>query len=119
IGGGLGIAIDFKSHSWTVAAAGFAFVLAMALFAVYLAGIRVYEEDDPLSAPGNVTPIVVDFVYKRRVAEVLLDCGLVSLCYYTAYKLRFEDPHEFAKNFQTFYQSFPIQIGRASCRERV
>jgi uncharacterized SAM-binding protein YcdF (DUF218 family) len=110
IGGGLGIAIDFKSQSWTVAAAGFAFVLAMALFAVYLAGIRVYSEDDQQPASGNVTPILVEFVYKRRVAEVLLDCSLVSLCYYTAYKLRFEDPHEFARNFEMFYKSFPILL---------
>ncbi len=110
VGGGLGIAIDFKSQSWSVGAAGFAFVVAMALFAVYLAGIRVYDEDDQQAASGNVTPIVVDFVYKRRVAEVLLDCCLVSLCYYTAYKLRFEDPEEFAKNFDTFYQSFPILL---------
>src|SRR5262249_44101361 len=32
IGAGLGIVIDFKSQSWTAAAMGFAFVLAMALF---------------------------------------------------------------------------------------
>jgi UDP-GlcNAc:undecaprenyl-phosphate GlcNAc-1-phosphate transferase len=110
VGSALGIAIDFKSHSWTAGAAGFAFVLGMALFAVYLAGIRVYDEGDTQADSGNVTPIVVDFVYKRRVAEVLLDCGLVSLCYYTAYKLRFEDPHEFARNFETFYQSFPVLL---------
>ena len=110
IGGGLGIAIDFRSQSWTVAAAGFAFVVTMALFAVYLAGIRVYDEGDTQAASSAVTPIVVDFVYKRRVAEVLLDCCLVSLCYYTAYKLRFEDPYEFANNFDTFYQSFPVLL---------
>ncbi len=110
IGGGLGIVIDFKSHSWTAGAAGFAFVLAMALFAVYLAGIKVYDEGDVRAESGAVTPIVVDFMYKKRVAEVLLDCGLVSLCYYTAYKLRFEDPYEFAKNFDTFYQSFPVLL---------
>ncbi len=110
VGGALGIAIDFRSQSWSVIAAGFAFVLAMALFAVYLAGIRVYDEDDTTAATGNVTPLVVEFMYKRRVAEVLLDCGLVSLCYYTAYKLRFEDPYEFANNFETFYQSFPILL---------
>jgi len=109
IGGGLGIAIDFERSSWTVGAAGFAFVLAMVLFAVYLAGIRVYDDGDAQPEPG-VTPLVVDFVYKRRVAEVLLDCALVSLCYYTAYKLRFEDPYEFANNFDTFYQSFPVLL---------
>jgi len=109
VGGGLGIAIDFKSQSWTVAAAGFAFVLAMVLFAVYLAGIRVYDDADTQPESG-VTPIVVEFMYKRRVAEVLLDCALVSLCYYTAYRLRFEDPHEFARNFDLFSRSFPIVV---------
>jgi UDP-GlcNAc:undecaprenyl-phosphate GlcNAc-1-phosphate transferase len=44
------------------------------------------------------------------VAEVLLDCSLVVLCYYIAYRLRFEDPYEFAKNFEMFYRSFPIVV---------
>jgi UDP-GlcNAc:undecaprenyl-phosphate GlcNAc-1-phosphate transferase len=79
----------------------------MALFAVYLAGIRVYE-GDVAAEPGAVTPIVVDFVYKRRVAEVLLDCALVSLCYYAAYRLRFEDPYEFVNNVDQFFRSLPI-----------
>jgi len=49
-------------------------------------------------------------MYKRRVAEVLLDFGLVTLCYYTAYRLRFEDPEEFMKNFATFTKSLPIVV---------
>ena len=109
IGGGLGIAMDFSGRTWSMSsAASLAFVVVMALFAVYLAGIRVYDDGDTHAEPGAVTPIVVEFMYKRRVAEVLLDCALVSLCYYIAYRLRFEDPYEFAKNFETFYSSFPI-----------
>ena len=109
VGGSLGIAIDFRSHSWTTGAAGFAFVVGMALFAVYLAGIRVYDDGDATPESG-VTPIVVEFMHKRRVAEVLLDSALVSLCYYVAYRLRFEDPHDFAKNFEMFQRSFPIVV---------
>ena len=109
VGGGLGIAMDFSSHAWSAAAA-LAFVIAMALFAVYLAGIRVYDDGETHAEAGAVTPIVVEFMYKRRVAEVLLDCALVSLCYYTAYRLRFEDPYDFAKNFDMFYRSFPIVV---------
>jgi UDP-GlcNAc:undecaprenyl-phosphate GlcNAc-1-phosphate transferase len=30
------------------------------------------------------------------------------LCYYTAYRLRFEDPEEFMKNFATFRVSLPV-----------
>ena len=109
IGGGLGIAIDFKNQSWTAGAAGFAFVVGMVLFAVYLAGIRVYDDGDAAPESG-VTPIVVEFMHKRRVAEVLLDSALVSLCYYVAYRLRFEDPHDFARNFEMFQRSFPIVV---------
>jgi UDP-GlcNAc:undecaprenyl-phosphate GlcNAc-1-phosphate transferase len=111
IGGAIGIVLDFKSQSWTAAAAGLAFVVAMALFAVYLAGIRVYEDDDTKPDRRAVTPLVVNFVHRRRVAEVILDSALVSLCYYAAYRLRFDgDPHEFARNFTDFYRSLPIVV---------
>ena len=109
IGAGIGLALDFSSHAWSAAAA-LAFVIAMGLFAVYLAGIRVYDDGGTHAEAGAVTPIVVDFVYKRRVAEVLLDCALVSLCYYTAYRLRFEDPYEYVNNVDQFYRSFPIVL---------
>ena len=71
----------------------------MMLFAAYLAGIRVYDDTDSRVKQGAFTPIVVEFMYKRRVAEVFLDFCLAALCYYTAYRLRFEDPEEFMKNF--------------------
>jgi UDP-GlcNAc:undecaprenyl-phosphate GlcNAc-1-phosphate transferase len=70
-----------------------AFVLAMIIFAVYLARVKMYEEpDEQLLASGRVTPFVVGFMYKRRAAEVLLDFCLVPLSYYVAYRLRFEGP---------------------------
>ena len=47
-----------------------------------------------------LTPIVVDFMYKRRVAEVLLDFCLITASYYTAYRLRFEDPEEFLRELR-------------------
>ena len=43
-------------------------------------------------------------MYKRRVAEVLLDFCLVTLCYYAAYRLRFEDPEDFMKNFADVHE---------------
>jgi UDP-GlcNAc:undecaprenyl-phosphate GlcNAc-1-phosphate transferase len=47
-------------------------------------------------------------MYKRRVAEVLLDFCLVVMCYYAAYRMRFEDPEDFMKNFATFSRSLPV-----------
>ena len=88
-----------------------AFVLAMVIFAVYLARVKMYEEpDESLLASGRVTPFVVGFMYKRRAAEVLLDFCLVPLSYYSAYRLRFEGA-EFVNFFPSFLTSLPIVVG--------
>jgi UDP-GlcNAc:undecaprenyl-phosphate GlcNAc-1-phosphate transferase len=82
----------------------------MILFASYLAGIRTYDEADSKAAEGTITPIIVDFMYKRRVAEVLLDFCLVTICYYGAYRMRFEDPEDFMRNFGMFLRSLPVVL---------
>jgi UDP-GlcNAc:undecaprenyl-phosphate/decaprenyl-phosphate GlcNAc-1-phosphate transferase len=108
VGGSLGVAIDYFKQSYSAMAAALAFLISMILFAAYLGGIRVYDDTDSRVKQGAFTPIVVEFMYKRRVAEVFLDFCLVALCYYTAYRLRFEDPEEFMKNFGTFRVSLPV-----------
>jgi len=108
VGGSLGVTIDYFQQSYSAMAAALAFLLGMILFAAYLAGIRVYDNTDSRVKQGTFTPIVVEFMYKRRVAEVFLDFCLAALCYYTAYRLRFEDPEEFMKNFSTFRVSLPV-----------
>ena len=112
VGGGIGIALDFSNRSWSAwsIAAAAAFLVGMALFAAYLAGIRVYDDGETHVEPGAVTPLVVEFMYKRRVAEVLLDAALVSICYWLAYRLRFEKPEEFVNNVEQFFKSFPIVL---------
>jgi UDP-GlcNAc:undecaprenyl-phosphate GlcNAc-1-phosphate transferase len=112
IGGGIGVALDFSNRSWSAwsIAAAAAFLVGMALFAAYLAGIHKYEDGDRKPAPGAMTPIVVEFMYKRRVAEVVLDGALVSICYWLAYRLRFEDPYDFVNNIDQFFKSFPIVL---------
>jgi UDP-GlcNAc:undecaprenyl-phosphate GlcNAc-1-phosphate transferase len=108
IGAGNGIALSRYNQSWTLPAA-IGFILAMVIFAVYLGGIRVYTSTDPPTTQA-VTPLLVEFVYKRRLAEVLLDFMLVTLCYYAAYRLRFENPYEFQANFANFTRSLPVVL---------
>jgi len=109
-GGTIGLWLDYLHQGWaSLAAAGF--VIVMVLFAVYLFSIRVYEEGDARVEQGALTPLLVDLVYKRRVAEVVLDLLITSACYYAAYRLRFEDPEDFMKNFGSFTSSFPLVIG--------
>lgn len=109
IGGALGVAVGHFAYSWSALAAGVVFLLGMILFAAYLAGIRVYDDVEQVKE-GSVTPIIVDFMYKRRIAEVLLDFSLVTICYYVAYRMRFEDPEDFMRNFGTFLRSLPVVL---------
>jgi UDP-GlcNAc:undecaprenyl-phosphate GlcNAc-1-phosphate transferase len=112
VGGSLGVTLDYfgsQWSSWSVLAV-VAFVLGMILFAAYLAGIGVYDDHDVRVDRGALTPIVVEFMYKRRVAEVLLDFCLIAFCYYAAYRLRFENPDDFLNNFPTFATSLPVIV---------
>jgi UDP-GlcNAc:undecaprenyl-phosphate GlcNAc-1-phosphate transferase len=86
---------------------GAVFVLAMAVFAVYLAQVRVYEQASLV--PLGVTPLKSNFMYKRRVAEVLLDVCLVTIAYYGAWRLRF-DGVEWQAYFPSLLQSLPMAI---------
>lgn len=86
------------------------FTIGMAMFAVYLARVQIHENADPNSLPGTITPLGTRFVYRRRLAEVLLDLLLVSVAYYGAFRLRFEGV-QYAPNFVYFLQSFPIVLG--------
>jgi UDP-GlcNAc:undecaprenyl-phosphate GlcNAc-1-phosphate transferase len=83
----------------------------MTVFTVYLMKVRVYEGRDLnlLIQNPRVTPLVVNLVYKRRVAEVLLDACLIPIAYYAAYRLRFEGP-QLQPNFQYFLQSLPVVV---------
>jgi UDP-GlcNAc:undecaprenyl-phosphate GlcNAc-1-phosphate transferase len=87
---------------------GAVFVLAMTVFAVYLAQVRVYDQSSAVPARG-VTPVIIDFMYKRRVAEVLLDVCLVVIAYYGAWRLRFEGA-EWDAYVPSLLQSIPIAL---------
>ena len=110
VGAVLGVGVGNFGQKWSVLLAAAAFLIAMVMFATYLAGIRVYDDADVRAKQGLVTPIVVEFMHKRRVAEVLLDFCLVVMCYYAAYRMRFEDPEEFMRNFPMFTKSLPVIV---------
>jgi UDP-GlcNAc:undecaprenyl-phosphate/decaprenyl-phosphate GlcNAc-1-phosphate transferase len=87
---------------------GAVFLLAMVVFAVYLAQVRVYDEPSAVPARG-VTLVLVEFMYKRRVAEVLLDACLVTIAYYGAWRLRFEG-NEWLAYFPRMLESLPVAL---------
>ena len=108
--GGLALSLEMQNQGWTGVLA-LTFFVAMVIFAVYLARIRVYEEPDFANAPpSGFTPLLANFMYKRRVAEVLLDLCLIPIAYYSAYHLRFGDANALVLNYQSFLQSLPIVV---------
>jgi UDP-GlcNAc:undecaprenyl-phosphate GlcNAc-1-phosphate transferase len=105
-GGAIGLTLRSAGDGLSLIA-GSIFLVAVSIFAVYLARVRVYDESEV--ARGRITPLVADFMYKRRVAEVLLDFCLISIAYYGAYRLRFEGG-EYLRNFENFYASLPLLL---------
>ena len=86
------------------------FTIAMALFAVYMARIRVHEKGDRHQVSGTIVPLGIERGYRRRLVELLLDLALVSVAYYGAFRLRF-DTSGWTDNFVYFRQSFPVVLG--------
>ena len=108
-GGGVAIALQRYDASWG-AILTIGLLIATIIFAVFLARIRIYDDAHfKRLREGSITPIVVEFMYKRRVAEVLLDLCLITLAYYSAYHLRFETAL-LAGNYPYFLKSLPIVL---------
>jgi UDP-GlcNAc:undecaprenyl-phosphate GlcNAc-1-phosphate transferase len=108
-GGVISVLLQRRDASLGIIAA-LIFLIAMVIFAVYLARVRVYDDADFAVLKGeSITPLVANFMYKRRVAEVLLDLLLIPIAYYTAYRLRFEGP-QFGVNYHLFIESLPVVL---------
>lgn len=90
------------------------YLLFVIFFWIYLARVKVYEEDSILvkNGLGAFTPILVEITYRRRLFEVLLDFVLISVAYYASYLLRFEGPvyYLIGDNFKFFLNSLPILV---------
>lgn len=86
------------------------FILAITIFAVHLARVQVHEDVGSTRLSGTITPLIIEFVARRRLVEVILDLCLVSVAYYGAYRLRFEGV-QYTPNFAFFLESFPLVLG--------
>ena len=68
------------------------FTLGLTLLGVYLAGVKGYDEEEEVRAARDnlLFAFLIDFSYKRRIFEVLLDVILIVLAYWSAYAIKFE-----------------------------
>ena len=80
---------------------GTAFLVAMSLLAAYLSRLHIVHANEPRGS-RTVTALMGNLLYKRRLAELLLDVVLVTLAYYGAYRLKFDAalPAEYSAAFQ-------------------
>lgn len=89
----------------------FGFTIVLTLLGVYLAGVKAYEAESQI-ATAREKPLfafLIDFSYKRRIFEVLLDVGLIILAYWSAYALTIEGFSESpARNL--FLRTLPIVV---------
>ncbi|MEJ2430812.1 MAG: glycosyl transferase, partial [Deltaproteobacteria bacterium] len=92
------------------------FLLVSLFFWIYLAKVRVYPEEDKtlIEKSKALTTVWIDFTYRRRIFEVLLDVWLVSFAYWLSYFLRFEGI-SYLSNFPFFLKSLPIVLGSLMC----
>jgi UDP-GlcNAc:undecaprenyl-phosphate GlcNAc-1-phosphate transferase len=88
-----------------------AFILVLTLLGVYLAGVKGYDEEDDLRAARDKPPFafLVDFSYKRRIFEVLLDVVLIVLAYWSAYAVKFE-PFSDSPAWKLFLRTLPVLV---------
>jgi UDP-GlcNAc:undecaprenyl-phosphate GlcNAc-1-phosphate transferase len=87
------------------------FTLALTLLGVYLAGVKGYDEEDQARAENEnqIFAFLIDFSYKRRVFEVLLDVVLIVLAYWSAYALQFGAFSD-SPAWKLFLRTFPIIV---------
>src|SRR5882762_5591894 len=87
------------------------FTLVLTLLGVYLAGVKGYDEEADVRAARD-TPLfafLVDFSYKRRIFEVLLDVILIVLAYWSAYAIKFE-PFSDSPAWKLFLRTLPVLV---------
>jgi len=104
IGGVIGLTLRSTTEGLSLLPAAL-FLAGLSVFAVFLARVHVYDDQ---AAPPAITPLLADFMYKRRVVEVLFDSCAVGATYYAAYRLRFQNSEEYLANSEAFYESLPV-----------
>lgn len=91
LAGGLALLATFVFDLLTTVVVGAVLALAVALFGVFLAEVRVYgDEEQAQRGTRPRTVLAVHMLYKRQVAELLLDFVLICVAYLGAYLLKFE-----------------------------
>ncbi len=83
------------------------FGILLVFLGIYLAKVKVYEEETKI---GNsaVFGFLVDLSYKRRIFEIFLDVFLISISYYFSFSMLYGSVDEDAEKWEFFIKTLPI-----------
>jgi UDP-GlcNAc:undecaprenyl-phosphate GlcNAc-1-phosphate transferase len=111
--GALGGGAGYLLHAQGAAAIWMGWVVALGvlLMALYLARVPAYAgQDFKALQAAPFAPLLADLTFRWHAGEVILDLLLIPLCYYGAYRLRFEG--EALTTFLAgFSRSLPVILG--------
>ena len=88
-----------------------AFAVLLVLVGIYLARVPAYDAEDFIALQkSSFAPFLQDLAFRWHAAEVMLDLILIAVCYYVAFRLRFEgeDLDQFLPYFTV---SLPVVLG--------
>ncbi|MBZ4659093.1 MAG: glycosyl transferase [Desulfacinum sp.] len=103
------IALLGMIHPAAMIAGGVVFGVMSVYFLLHLGRVRVYPpgEKNLLEKNKALTFLWIQFTYKKRIFEVLLDVFLISFVYWLAYFLRY-DQAGYESVFNLFLGSLPV-----------
>ena len=88
-----------------------AFGVLMVLIGIYLARVPAYNAEDFIALQkSSFAPFLKDLAFKWHAAEVMLDLVLIAVCYYLAFRIRFEG-EDLDTFLPYFTASLPVVLG--------
>ena len=85
------------------------FTIVLTIIGVYLAKVKVYEEEATALENNAGFGFLLNLSYKRRIFEVILDALLISLVYYGSYLFLFGSIED-TNDWDLFVKTLPILI---------
>jgi UDP-GlcNAc:undecaprenyl-phosphate GlcNAc-1-phosphate transferase len=87
------------------------FAVLLVIVGIYLARVPAYNAEDFIALQkSSFAPFLKDLAFRWHAAEVMLDFILIAVCYYLAYRLRFDG--EDLDNFLPYFTaSLPVVLG--------
>ena len=87
------------------------FAVLVVLVGIFLARVPAYDAEDFIALQKSTfAPFLKDLAFRWHAGQVILDMVLITLCYYSAYRLRFDG--QALDNFLPYFTaSVPIVIG--------